>query len=339
MLPRRVAEATGELAPPLTLSLVLRWNGTEVKMWDVVVVGAGPAGLSAALVFGRSRRRTLVLGHGAPRNAPADAAHNLFTRDGTPPLELLRTARDQLRPYDGVELRDAEAVEARREDDVFVVRDATGGTHRARAVLLAGGVEDLLPPIDGMRRLWGRSVLHCPYCHGWEVRDRRLAVLGDAHTGPELAQLVRGWSRDLMLCTDGAVLADEDRARLARAGVGVREARLVALEGGDALERLVFADGSRIERDALFVRPPQRVRGAVAAALGCALTEDGLLRVGDDWQTTVPGVYAAGDAASRMQQVVIAAASGTAAAIHLNRAFLAEDFAAAAREPLATAGA
>jgi len=299
-------------------------------MWDVIVIGAGPAGLSAALVFGRARRRTLVLGHGAPRNAPADAAHNLFTRDGTPPLELLAVARAQLRPYDGVDLRDAEAVEAQCDGAGFVVRDANGMAHRARRLLLAGGVEDLLPEIDGVRRLWGRSVLHCPYCHGWEVRDRRLAVLGDAVTGPELAQLVRGWSRDLVLCTDGATLDAADRTRLDLAGVPVRVERIVAVEGRDALERLVFADGTSLERDALFMRPAQRVRGALAAQLGCALDEGGLLRVGADGQTSVPGVYAAGDAASRMQQVVLAAASGTAAGIHLNRVLLAEDFEAVA---------
>ena len=150
-------------------------------MWDVVIVGAGPAGLSAPLVLGRSRRRVLVLGHGAPRNAPAEAAHNLFTRDGTPPLELLREAREQAAAYHGVELRDVEAVGAWRDGEALEVRDATGDVHRARRLLLAGGVEDLLPDIDGVRRFWGRSVLHCPYCHGFEVSDRRLAVLGDVY--------------------------------------------------------------------------------------------------------------------------------------------------------------
>lgn len=296
-------------------------------MWDVVIVGAGSAGLSAALALGRARRRTLVLGHGAPRNAPAAHAHNLFTRDGTPPPELLRIAREQLAPYGSVELRDVAAVEARRAEAGFVVRDGAGDEHRTRRILLACGVEDLLPPIEGIRRFWGDSVIHCPYCHGWEAKDGRIAVLAGPETAMELVRLIRGWTSGIVLCTNGeGRLPDDDRARLERLGIPLHQERVVAVEGAGRVERVCFADGSSLECDTLFLRPRQRARGELHDQLGCERTETGLVRAGADWQTTVAGVYAAGDMASPMQQVILAAASGTAAAIIMNRALLEEDF-------------
>jgi len=299
-------------------------------MWDVVIVGGGPAGLSAALVLGRSRRRTLVLDDGAPRNAPADAAHSVFTRDGTPPLELLEVARTQLHPYDSVELRPVAATTAHRGEQALLVRDANGQEHHTRRLLLATGVEDLLPDVDGLRRFWGRTVFHCPYCHGWELRDRRIAAVTGAASAMDVVQLLRGWSHDLVLCIDGAEeLTEETRAHLGRLRIPIREERLVAVRGATQLEALVFADGSTLACDAVFLRPPQQLRGSLAANLGCVLTDGGLVQVGTDWQTTVPGVYAAGDMVSPMQQVILAAASGSAAAITLNHALLEEDLARA----------
>lgn len=297
-------------------------------MLDVLVVGGGAAGLSAALVLGRARRRTLVVDDGAPRNAPSPEAHSVFTRDGTPPAELLRVARAQLAPYTSVEVRQGRAVSVSRVAAGFTVGLADGADVRARRILLAVGVRDVLPAIDGLAALWGRGVLHCPYCHGWEVRDAPLAVHASGSVAMELTPLLLQWSRDLLLCTDGpAELAPEQRAQLTRHGVRIIETPVQRLEGAVTLERIVFADGHVEPRRALFLRPAQVVASELPRQLGCEQTEASLVRVGADLQTSVAGVYAAGDVMTPVQQVVVAAATGAQAAIMLNRELVHADFA------------
>lgn len=299
------------------------------ELLDVVIVGGGPAGMSAALVLGRSLRRTLVFDHGAPRNSAADAAHNLFTRDGSAPEALQSIGRRQLAAYPGAMVRDAQVTAIHRSGDILLVVDAEGVEHRTRRVLLASGVVDELPAYEGFERFWGTSAFHCPYCHGWETRGRCVAILGDrsAEEAMSAVEQMRGWTHDLVLCTDGVVeLDDGARAILALLGVDVRESPISALEGDDALECIRFADGSGVDCGALFLHPRQHVRGPLVESLGCRLCDNGLVEVGPDSQTSVPGVYAAGDMTSTLQQVVTAAASGTAAAISLNRGLLAEDF-------------
>jgi thioredoxin reductase len=294
---------------------------------DVIVAGGGAAGLSAALVLGRARRRTLVVDDGHPRNAPSPAAHSVFTRDGTPPAELLETARAQLAPYDSVVFRRGRIVTAAGEPGGASVVLADGSVHRSRQLLLSTGVRDELPPIQGLAGLWGRGVLHCPYCHGWEVRDAPLAVHGAGATAMQLVSLLLQWSRDVVLCTGGpAGLAAEEREALGRHGVRIIETPVIRLEGNGRLERIGFADGSSLSRAALFLRPPQRPAGDLFRQLGCELTEAGFVSIGADHRTSVPGIYAAGDVTTPFQQVIVAAASGAEAAIAMNRALADEDF-------------
>jgi thioredoxin reductase len=297
-------------------------------MMDVIVVGGGAAGLSAALVLGRSRRRAIVVDDGRPRNAPAAAAHNILARDGTPPAELLRAARAQLAPYASVAFREGRVVAASARAGGFVVRLADGTDLRARRLLLAVGVRDQLPAIDGLAPLWGSGVLHCPYCHGWEVRDRPIALLAAGATAMEMAPLLLQLSRDLLLCANGGDLGADDRARLFRHGARIADAPVRRLEGNGALERIVFADGRVEPRHALFLRPAQAISCDLPRQLGCELTDAGLLRVESDLRTSVPGVYAAGDATTPSQQVAVAAATGVQAAMAINRDLATADFAA-----------
>jgi len=295
-------------------------------IFDAAVVGGGPAGLSAALTLGRGRWRVAVIDAGEPRNTPAAAAHNLFTRDGTPPLQLLAIAREQLRPYTTVELRAGRAVDAHAVDGGFRVLLRDGSTVGARRVLLATGVVDILPEIPGFRELWGKSVFHCPFCHGWEVRGQPLALLGRGETGKELSRLLTRWSGDLVLLTDGpAELSGAGRAELAALGVGLREERVLRLEPDGHGIAAVLEGGGRVVRGALYARPPQRQASDLAARLGCTLTEDGMVQVDALGATTVPGVHAAGDLVSRMQQVALAAAGGLAAAQGVHHSLAAED--------------
>lgn len=302
-------------------------------MLDVIIVGGSNAGLSAALVLGRARRRVLLLDSGQTRNAPSPEVHSFLSRDGTPPAELRRIAREQLRLYTTVSLQSEAVCSARQESKGFSVTTASGVTHHARVLLLATGVCDELPPIPGLAERWGTQVLHCPYCHGWEVRERPLAVLANAPWAAQYALTIRGWSDDVTLLTDGlATLADDERARLARHGVGVDERPLAALVDGPAgLLRIQFADGGAREYAALFFRPQQRQASDLARQLGCAFTapipEVELIQVDAMGQTTVPGIYAAGDATNMLQQAIVAASDGLVAAGAINHALLAEDFA------------
>jgi thioredoxin reductase len=301
-------------------------------MLDVIVVGGGPAGLSAALVLGRSGRSTLVLDAGKPRNAASRNAHTFLTRDGIPPSELLDLGRAELEQYPSVEVRLTEALSASVEPIGFEVTLANGGTESCRKLLLATGVVDELPPIDGLAQLWGTSVFHCPYCDGWEIRGSALAVYDRGAEAMSFVPVVLGWSDDLVLCTDGpSGLSDRARDELEHNGVRIVETPIVRLEGNGRLERIVFSDGSAIARDALFVHTSPRGRSDLAVQLGCGLTDFGLVEVTPERETSISGVYAAGDAASRLHQIVTAAASGAEAAIMINRALAMEDFAAGTR--------
>jgi thioredoxin reductase len=302
------------------------------ELYDAVIVGAGTAGLSAALVLGRSRRRVLILDGGEPRNAPAEASHGFFTRDGIHPGEILGIGREQLEPYPSVEYRAGRATEASGIDGAFEVTLEDGEVVTARKLVLATGVSDVLPERPGFRELWGKGVYHCPYCHGWDVRDRPLAVLENPEVAFQRVALIRNWSRDLVLLTDGeSSLSGENREKLDALSVPVYEERISRLEGGptrreDGLERIVFESGATLEREELFYVPPQRQRSDLAHSLGCEITAPvpsvELVKAHPmTHETTVAGVYAVGDTvAGPGQSVAIASASGAGAAYVLNHA-------------------
>jgi thioredoxin reductase len=299
-------------------------------MYDAIIVGAGPAGLSAALILGRSRRQVLVCDTGRPRNAVSQAIHGFLSRDGVSPQEFLRLSREQLRKYDCVELRDAEVVDARCGSDArFAVRLANGEEIVARKLLIATGVEDHVPDVPGLHELYGRSVFHCPYCDGWEVRDLPLAVYGRGRRGLGLSLELTGWSRDIVLCTDGpSEIDDEGRMQLARVRIPIRDERIGRLEGQDGrLERVVFADGDVLARRALFFTTGQTQQSSLASSLGCELNEKGTVRTGKYESTHLPGLYVAGDASRAVQWVVVAAAEGAEAAFAMNTDLLREDLA------------
>jgi thioredoxin reductase len=264
--------------------------------WDCVVVGGGVAGLSAAMVLGRARRRTLVLDRDGQSNRAAEHVGGLLGLDGTPPAELYARAREQLAAYDAVVVRQAEAVDARAEDDGFVVTLGDGeGEVRARALVLATGMDYQVPDVPGFREHWGRAVFHCPFCHGWEVRDRPLVVYGEGEVAARQAALLAGWTDDV------TVVAPDELA-------GLR------VEDG-ALRAVVRRDGSEVPCDGILVHAPLRRRGRLAEQLGLELEDSGLVAVDAMARTSVPGVYAAGDLAVAPQQVAIAIGSGHRAGV------------------------
>lgn len=297
------------------------------SIFDVVIVGAGPAGLSAALILGRCRRRVVIVDAGRPRNAASHALHGYLTRDGIEPAEMLRIGREQLQPYTSVELRAGEVIAASSVSGGFEIMLKNEKPLRSKKLLLATGVVDQLPDVEGLSEFYGRSVFHCPYCDGWEMRDQPLAVYGQENHGAGLALELTGWSRDLVVCSDGpAKLEPEEREQLASLNIAVREERISRLEGNDGrLERIVFANGDVLERSGMFFNTGQDQGCDLAAKLGCDFTERGAVRTGDYEMTNVPGLYVAGDASRAVQLAIVAAAEGAEAAFAINKALIKEN--------------
>lgn len=291
-----------------------------MQPYDVVIIGGGPAGLSAALLLGRSRRRVLICDSGSPRNAPATASHNFLTRDGTPPLQLLQLAREQLQPYATVEFESIAVTEAHSEAEMFAITLADGRNIATRKLLFATGLVDDLPPIPGIQDLWGKSIAQCPYCHGWEVRDTALAIIGNGPMLFEYARLISGWTHDLVICTNGpSNLTESQLKSLSANKIAVREEEIAELEGSDGqLEAIRFTNGERLSRHAIFMHVPQHQRSPLPQQLGCTINEKGLIQVDAMGATEIAGLYAVGDAAHPMQSIVVAAASGTIAAGRIN---------------------
>jgi thioredoxin reductase len=298
---------------------------STLQSFDAVVVGGGPAGLSAALALGRATRRVLLAACGAVRNAPAHAAHNVFTRDGTAPAELLQIGREQLRGY-AVVIRDECATDVRRAESEYVVALESGAV-RARGIVLATGVRDVLPDIPGFQELWGRGVFHCPYCHGWEVANQPLAVYGRGEAALHLTKLIRGWSSDLILFTDGPTeLSADDEQRIRSKGIVIREDPVERLVGSHGLEAVIMKNGESIRRAGIFISPKQELGSDLPHKLGCAMTPQGRVEADALGRTSVPRVFVAGDTGPIHQSVISAAASGAMAGAGLNYDLLTEDF-------------
>lgn len=295
-------------------------------MYDVIIVGGGPAGLSAALMLGRCRRKVLLCDTGRPRNAASGSLHGFLTRDGIAPHEFLALARRDLEQYETVERRDVEVTSAECREGQFEITLVNGERLHSRKLLLATGVVDNLPAIAGVRELYGQSVFHCPYCDGWEVRDQPLAIYGRGQRGLGLSLELTAWSRDLVLCTDGpSEIDDEGQDRLNRNGIALREERVERLEGaGGVLESVVFATGERLARRALFFITGQSQRSGLLDQLGCEFNDKGAVRTGKYETTHLPGLYVAGDASRAVQWVIVAAAEGAEAAFAINSDLLKE---------------
>lgn len=296
--------------------------------YHVVVIGGSFAGLAAAIQLGRARRRVLVVDGGKPRNRFSRSSHGFLGQDGRPPAEILATFREQVLAYPTVRFQAAEVDDARESGEGdFAVALSTGETLRAQRLILATGVVDELPPVPGLRERWGVTVLHCPYCHGYEVGDRRLGVLASSEMSVHQAQLLVDWSADVTLFANAALeLTGEQRADLAARGVRIEEEAVDALLGeAPGLAGVRLRDGRMVELDAVFTGSRTHMASPLAERLGCALDDGpfGPVVWTDMWkETTVPGVYCAGDAARTPHNATWAAADGAAAGVAAHRSLV-----------------
>lgn len=298
---------------------------------DCAIIGGGPAGLNAALVLGRAKRSVLVFDDNRPRNAVTQEAHGFVTRDGVEPREFRTLAHQDISKYPSVAIRDVRITDMRHHESGFELATDDGTVVQARTIILATGLRETLPAIPGLHDYYGKSLFCCPYCDGWELREKPLVVIAeDGQPAFHLAKVVWNWSRDLLVCTNGqTTLSAEQKAILQRNGIQVVEDTITALVGKDGmLERVVFASHDESARQGGFVVPQLSQASAFGALLGCDMNAPGGIVTDNLGRTTVPGVYAAGDASmDAPAQLVIAAAAGSRAAAGVNtdltdRAFL-----------------
>lgn len=299
------------------------------RTWDCTVIGGGAAGLSAALVLGRARRRTLLVDAGGQSNLCAPAIGGLLGHDGRPPAELYAAGRQELTKYPTVEIRNSEITTAKRG---FEVALADGTVAHTRTVLLATGMEYRCPNIPGLDALWGGSAFHCPFCHGWEVRDQPLAVLAEEERAVHSALLLRAWSDDIMVLSNGSPVSESERQQLSAAGIDVDTRTIAELSSRDGgLDEVVFDDGFRLPRRGVLVAATLHQRSALPAQLGLAMAPPGpvvadAVAIDAMHRTSVPGVFAAGDVSTQVPQVAAAAvAAGSLAASAVVQTLQAED--------------
>jgi thioredoxin reductase len=303
-----------------------------MNAYDVVVIGGGAAGLSAAMVLSRARRKVLVVDAGQPRNAPATHMHGFLSRDGMPPAELLAAGRQEVQSYGG-QFHPGSVVAVTPDDGGFRLDLSDARSVRARRILVATGLRDELPDVGGLRERWARDVLHCPYCHGYEVRGRAFGVLGWSPEAVRYAQIVRQWSDDVVLFAPAGNLSDEEREQLTARGIGIVEGQVAqVVVKDDALRAVALEDGRSVPRDVVFV-PPRFVPNAeVFIDLNCDIDEGGWVVTDGTGKTTVPGVWAAGNVRNPRAQVITAAGEGSTAAIAINADLVDEDVRHAVRE-------
>jgi thioredoxin reductase len=299
------------------------------KVWDVIIVGAGPAGLSAALILGRACRQVLICDSGTPRSWASKRMHAFLTRDGISPSAFRRAAHRELSALGNVTLVPGEATRAvRRPNGGF---ECTIGRRRpvyGRKLLIATGLLDHLPRIDGIETFFGKSVFQCPYCDGWEFRDTRAAVYGRSRRGFEMARAMTAWCDDIRLCTDGpSRLPRASRVGLKRNGIELIETPIRRLTGRRGkLSAIEFSDGRMLPRDVLFFDTPASGQSNLAESLGCQFTRNKGVKCGQYEATSVPGVFVAGNIIRDVQLSIVAAAEGARAAFGINRALTREDF-------------
>lgn len=288
-------------------------------MYDVIIIGGGPAGLNAAMLLGRSRRKVIVFDSGEPRNRWSDSMNGFLSSDGVNPADFIRKGRVELEKY-GIELIDKKVASATYTKGTFVVNDADNKVYESKKLLLATGLKDDIPEIEGIEPLYGKSVHHCPYCDGWESQNKAIAVYGKGRDGIGQSLAMKTWSNDVTLYTDGTdELRRIDRELLERNGVKICTEAITRLEGENGkLTYIALKNGGKREQQAMFFSTDIRQQSDIGEQLGCEFTNKGVIKTRKLQKSNIPGLFVAGDAARDMQLVIVAAAEGAKAGVAIN---------------------
>lgn len=308
--------------------LLLKKNAMENKVdFEVVIIGGSYAGLSAAMTLGRSLKQVLVVDNHQPCNKQTPYSHNFITQDGEKPAEIAAKARRQVEGYPTVKMHSGQVIGLKKTGDGFVVTTEAAESFTTKKVLFATGIVDQMLPIKGFDVCWGISILHCPYCHGYEVRNGSLAVLANGDSGFDFTLFIRNWSKNLILLTNGkSTLNAEQTAILKSKAIEIVETEIMeVLEAHGQLQAVVLADGRKILLDAIFARVGFKQHSDLPAQLGCTMTEQGYIQTDDFQRTSVAGLYAAGDNSTQFRSVSNAASAGTKAGAFINKALIDEE--------------
>ena len=296
---------------------------------DCAVIGGGPAGLNASLVLGRSRRKTILFDDNKPRNAVTSEAHGFITRDGIDPQELKRISQNELTNYPNIQFEKQRVLSVVKEQQLFHIETESGDFYKARKIILATGFKEILPDIDRLEEFYGSSLFSCPFCDGWELRDRPLAVIAEIPSAFHMAKVASHWTDDLIVCTNGKpIFSSDEKETLEKNGIKVNEKKIRSLIGTNGkLEAIEFDDGERLFRTGGFVASQWIQSTAIGASIGCRLNERGGVEADRFRRTNVEGVFACGDTVmDGPSQLIIAAAEGSMAGIGVNGELLEEKF-------------
>lgn len=300
----------------------------EQKHFDVIIVGGSYSGLSAAMSLGRSLREVLVIDSGLPCNRQTPHSHNFITQDGEKPAVISAKAKVQVDFYDTVQFYNGLAVSAIKTENGFEIKTESGKVFTSRKVLFATGVKDLLPEIEGFKECWGISVLHCPYCHGYEVKKEKTAIIANGEMGFEFAKLISNWTKDLRLFTNGkSTLTLEQTQILIKHNVQIFEEEIDSLEHKNGeIKNIIFKNQEKVTVKAIYARPPFEQHCQLPKDLGCDINEQGLLKVDTMQKTNIAGICASGDCVTQMRSVAIAVSTGSFAGAVINKELIDEDF-------------
>lgn len=288
--------------------------------YDVIIIGGSYAGLSAAMALGRAMRHVLIIDSGKPCNRQTPHSHNFLTQDGNTPASIAKIGRAQVLQYPTIEFTEGEVTRVEGKNDQFVVYNSEGQAITARKVLFATGIKDLMPEIKGFADCWGISVIHCPYCHGYEYRHEQTGILANGDQAFEFARLINNWTKKLTVFTNGAsTITESQREQLLKLNIGVIETAVQEIRHTDGfLEELLFGDGSSSKMTALYAKIPFGQHSNIPAKLGCQMTDTGYIQTDDFQKTSIPGIYAAGDNSTMVRSISVTVGTGTKAGAFIN---------------------
>lgn len=296
--------------------------------FEAIIIGGSYSGLSAAMSLGRALRNVLVIDSGNPRNKQAPHSHNFLTQDGKTPNSISKLAKEQVSQYKTIKFYDGFAVSGTKTEKGFEIKTQAGDLFYSKKLILATGLRDIMPDIKGFAECWGISVIHCPYCHGYEVKNEKTGILGNGDYGFEFSRLVNNWTKDLTLYTNGkSTLTNEQTDKLRNHDIPIVEKIIDGFEQVNGqIQNIIFSDNSKASITAIYARPVLIQHSEIAVQVGCELTEQGLIKVDISQKTTINGVFACGDNSNSSKDIALAVSAGTVAGSTVNKEIIQEEF-------------